>query len=393
MKYLSIKEVDIKNKRVLIRVDFNVPIIDGKIESFVRIESSLKTIKYALKKNAAVILMSHLGRPIEGCFNAKFSLEKISLYLSKYLNHTVIFKKNYLEKFNISPGQIVLCENVRFNKGEKISDNLLSKKLSKLGDVFVMDAFASSHRIHASTYGIMKHSKIVCFGMLFVKEINSLNKIIYKKSRKLTAIIGGCKINTKINMLKNIINKVDNLLLGGEISTIFLSLNNKNIRKNFNKNMILLFGKVQRLIDYAKHKNINIVLPIDVRVSKSFKKKSLSETKKIKDVSVTDKILDIGPETEKIFYKYILDSDSILWNGALGVFEFDNFFKGTKSIVKNISRSKSFSVAGGGDTISAIQKFGSLKDISYISTAGGAFLKFFETNGQFPFCDIFKKLK
>ncbi len=375
------------NKRVLVRLDLNVPIKNGIILSDTRIKSSLCTIKFLINSGSKVILCSHLGRPKEGVYDENFSLFPICKRLEELLNIKVLLIKDYLLKninFNIiNSNNILLLENVRFNKGESKNDINLSKKYSNLCDIFVMDAFATSHRINSSTYGICNFVKLCLLGFLFEKEIKFLSKILIKPKRPLVSIVGGAKISTKFKVLNSLANISDNLIVGGGISNTFLAskyyIGNSLYDKNFvnlSKNLI------------SKYKNIP--LPIDCRVGKNFSELSKSYCKDLNDISINEEIMDIGDKTIKLFCKIIINAKTILWNGPVGVFEFLNFRKGTKYIIKAIIKSKAFVVAGGGDTISCIELFNIGKYISYISTGGGAFLYYIERK-TLPILELLSK--
>lgn len=375
MDFLSITDVSLNSKRVLIRVDFNVPIENSSIASTTRIDAALPTIKYALSQGASVILISHLGRPKENEYNDEFSLSPVARYLTKLLKQPVHLVKNYLSGLNIMPGQIVLCENVRFNQGEKVSSEDLSRQLSCLCDVFVMDAFATAHRTHASTYGVAKYAPIACAGLLLTKELKALENLNQAK-KPLIAIVGGSKVSTKLMVLENLIDKVDQLIVGGGIANTFLVAEGFKVGKSLIEKDLI--NTAHTLMKKAKEKGVTMPLPIDVRVAKSFDQNSKSEIKDVNMVCDDDIILDVGPLTEMKLAKLISAASTVLWNGPIGVFEFVNFEKGTKAISLAIANSNVFSVAGGGDTIAAIEKFNITEKISYISTAGGAFLEFIE---------------
>jgi len=376
MTLLNITDIPLKNKRVLIRLDLNVPLENGRISSKNRIESSLPSIEYALKSGAAVILMSHLGRPNEGYFDKKYSLFTVANELSKILNIEVVLVENWLNGINILPGQIKLCENVRFNSGESSCDDLLSKKIARLCDIFVMDAFGVANRKHASTYGVAKYAPIVCCGKLVLSELRNLNQVLQNPRYPLLAIVGGSKVSGKLKVLKNLAKKVNALILGGGIANTFLRARGFEIGKSLFEESFLDFAV--DLLDHAEGKSISIPLPVDVRVSKSFHKREVAYIKNVGEIEKDDIILDVGPKTELNFKKFISPSKTILWNGPIGVFEFPHFESGTKTIAKLISESQAFSLAGGGDTVSAIEKFKIKNKISYISTGGGSFLDFIE---------------
>ncbi|QJC31579.1 phosphoglycerate kinase [Enterobacteriaceae endosymbiont of Donacia tomentosa] len=373
---ISILDINIKNKILLIRSDLNVPIDQyGNISSDIRIQLSLPTIKYALEKNAKIIISSHLGRPNEGEYNPQYSLKNIAIYLEKILKRKVILKKDYLNnKLIFKKNEIILLENVRFNLGEKNNDEILSKKYASLCDVFVMDAFATSHRIHASTYGVIHFAKQSCAGLLLINEINHLKKFLKKPKKPLISIVGGAKISTKFNVLNKLANLSDKVIVGGGIANTILSLNNDIGNSLYESNAIHLAKKL-----IQKYKNI--IVPVDCRVSESLSNDSLVKIKKVNNILKNEKILDIGDETIKIIVQQLQKAATILWNGPVGVFEFKKFRKGTEAIINTIiSNNNIFSIIGGGDTLAAVNLFHALNKISYISTGGGAFLKFIEGN-------------
>ena len=376
MQFLSITDVPLKDKRVLIRADFNVPLKDGKITSSARIEAALKTIRYVLEHGAGVMLMSHLGRPVEGNYDENLSLKPVAERLSTLLDHPVRFEKNWLDGVKCHPGDVILCENVRFNLGEKKSDAALSRKMAALCDVFVMDAFATAHRAQASTYTVAKYAPVACAGLLLTDELNALTAALKSPKKPLVAIVGGAKISTKLAVLDNLLDKVDQLIVGGGIANTFL------VAAGFDVGNSLveadLVDHARRLLEKAKAKGVAIPLACDVRVAKHFSDKAAAVAKEIDDVEPDEMIFDIGPMTEKSLVQLIEKAKTILWNGPVGVFEFDAFAAGTKAIAIAIAKSRAFSVAGGGDTIAAIEKFDVKADISYLSTAGGAFLEFIE---------------
>ncbi|MXP51201.1 phosphoglycerate kinase [Pantoea sp. SoEX] len=372
MFMITMDELDINNKRILIRVDFNVPIKQGNIISHTRIIAALPTIKFALKKNAKVMVMSHLGRPYEGIYDDEFSLLPIVKYLKHKLANTKIkLIKNYLDGIELNNGELVILENVRFNKGENINDELLAKKYAALCDIFVMDAFGAGHRIQASTCGVAKFAKISCIGPLFSCELNILSKAIKKPKRPLVVIVGGSKISTKFNLLNNLSKIADNVIVGGGIANTFLAIENKIGKSLYEPEFIEL---ARKLLD-----KYNIQIPLDLRVSTEYSENALAITKNRTDISDNEFILDFGDKTIQSLVILLKKANTILWNGPIGVFEFPNFCTGTKIIAQNIANSSAFSIAGGGDTLAAIDLFGIKDKISYISTGGGAFLKFIES--------------
>ncbi len=385
MSILTIKDVNLFNKKVLVRLDLNVPINNGKIISDRRIKLSLPTIEYILNKGGYVIICSHLGRPTNSKYNKKYSLLPIVKYIKKSLNTNVLLIKNYLHKKNIdfhSKKDILVLENVRFNKGEIYNDLKLSKKYAEFCDIFVMDAFATAHRKHSSTYGIIKYAKLSCIGLLFCSEIKNLSKIIINPIRPLVSIVGGSKISTKFSFLNSLAKVSDTLIVGGGISNTFISIDNKVGKSLYEPSYINLAKKLRN--------KYNIPIPIDCRVGKNFSKNSLSYVKNVNNISNNEEIMDIGDKTSILFYNIISKAKTILWNGPVGVFEFPNFRKGTKIIIDSIIKSKAFIVAGGGDTIFAIEFFNAINYISYISTGGGAFLNYIKDK-NLPVISILKK--
>ena len=388
MSFLSIKDVELNNKKVLVRVDFNVPVKNEKVTSKVRIEAALPTIKYLLDNGAGVILLSHLGRPIEGEYNKEYSLKPVAESLSELLGMPVKFEENWLEGVEVKKGEIVLCDNVRFNKGEKKSCDELSKKIASLGDVFVMDAFATSHRAQATTYGVAKFIPVACAGLLLDGEIKALESALKLPKKPMTAIVGGSKVSTKLSVLHNLVDKVENLIVGGGIANTFIKAKGFNVGTSLYEEDLI--DEAKQIMTQAEAKNVTIPLPVDVRVAKEFSENAQAQVKAVNDIADDEMILDIGPETEKLLSSIIAKSNTVLWNGPLGVFEFDNFSLGTKALSLAIAGSDGFSVAGGGDTIAAIEKFEIKDKVSYISTAGGAFLEFLEGK-KLPAIEILKE--
>ncbi len=371
----TLSQIDIQNKRVIIREDFNVPMKDGHIMNDQRLKAALPTIQTVLEQNAGVILLSHLGRPQEGIWEEQFSLEPIAEYLSEVLSLPVRFEKDYLDGLNIQPGEIVLCENVRFNAGEKANDAKLAQKMAKLGDVFIMDAFATSHRAEVSTCGIMKYIPSVP-GPLLQRELAALNALMENPQRPLTAIVGGAKVSDKLILLKNLVQKVDNLIIGGGIANTFLAASGFFVGESLHEPALL--DKAREILALAKQHNCHIPLPKDVVVAESLTHDAKTTIKSIDNVSTFDKILDIGPSTAEMLATIIHQSKTILWNGPVGVFEMPPFAAGTKAVAEAVATSSAFSVAGGGDTLSAVELFGVADKISYLSTGGGAFLEYIE---------------
>ncbi|QCO70998.1 phosphoglycerate kinase [Buchnera aphidicola] len=371
MTIKKMTEINITGKRVLIRSDLNVPIENGIIQSDARILAALPTIKLAIKNNAKVIVMSHLGRPKEGCYTKKYSLLPIFQYFKKIFKNTKIhFSDNFLDGIQLNSGEIAILENTRFNEGELQNSDTLSKKYSNLCDIFVMDAFGSSHRIESSTYGIGKFVKIACAGLLLINEIHALKKALKKPKRPMVAIIGGAKVSTKFNILHKLGKIADTIIVGGGIANTFLAIDYK-IGKSLHEPDFIFEAKKLR-------EKYNIIVPIDSRIGKKFCKNEKSIIKLPNDIKEDEEIMDFGDESIKKIIDILRKSQTIIWNGPVGVFEFPNFRKGTEIIAKTIAHSNAFSIAGGGDTLSVIDMFNIKNNISYISTGGGAFLEFME---------------
>lgn len=368
MSLLKMADVNLSAKRVLIRQDLNVPIENNQVLSDERIVASLPTINYALKQNAKVILVSHLGRPIAGKFEKKFSLEPVAKHLSKILKKPVRFISNWLDGFEIEAGEVVLCENVRFQIGETENDSKLAKKMANICDICIQDAFGVAHRTHASTNKITKFVDYACAGPLLIEEITQINKFLHNTKSPKIAIVGGSKVSTKLSVLQSIAKNVDYLIVGGGIANTFIAAKGYSIGKSlYEKDLI---PEAQKLIKKNK-----IFIPSDVVCAKEFNKKAKTTIKDIANIEKDDMIFDIG-ENSIIELKNIIQlAKTIFWNGPLGVFEFDNFNKGTENLAKAIAASKAVSIAGGGDTIAAIKKYNIKDKISYISTGGGAFLE------------------
>ncbi|HAJ86122.1 phosphoglycerate kinase [Stutzerimonas stutzeri] len=371
MTVLKMTDLDLQGKRVLIREDLNVPVKDGAVKSDARILASLPTIKLALEKGAAVLVCSHLGRPEEGVYSEEDSLKPVADYLSKALGREVPLVKDYLDGVEVKPGELVLLENVRFNKGEKKNTDELAQKYAALCDVFVMDAFGTAHRAQGSTHGVAKFAKVACAGPLLAAELDALGKALDKPQRPMVAIVAGSKVSTKLDVLTSLADICDQLIVGGGIANTFLAAAGYKVGKSLHE---------ADLIDTAKAiaAKVAVPLPVDVVVAKEFAESAEATVKAIADVADDDMILDIGPKTAAVFGEMLKASQTILWNGPVGVFEFDQFGNGTKVLAQAIAQSPAFSIAGGGDTLAAIDKYGVAEQISYISTGGGAFLEFVE---------------
>lgn len=376
MTLASMSDIDLNNQRVLIREDLNVPLHQGKISSDARIKAALPTIQAALDQNAAVMVMSHLGRPTEGENDPSLSLQPVADYLSNYMNQPVRLVTDWLNGIAIKPGELVVCENVRFNRGEKNNDKALSKKMAALCDVFVMDAFATAHRAQASTTGVAEFAPIACAGPLLLSEISTLQQALKQPNKPMAAIVGGSKISTKLSVLENLLNTVDLLIPGGGIANTFLKARDINIGQSLHEPDLI--DTAIGILDKAQQKGVTIPLPIDVRVATAFDANAKATVKSLKDIDDNDMILDVGPTTAMSYANLICSANTIVWNGPLGVFEFPAFADGTRTLGEAIAKSHAFSIAGGGDTLAALDQFNLSNDISYISTGGGAFLELLE---------------
>ena len=376
---MSIKrmvDLDLSGKRVLIRQDLNVPVKNGKVTSDIRIQASVPTIEKALAAGAAVMLLSHLGRPVEGQYDEESSLKPVAERLSSLLNKPVRLEKDWLDGISIKPGEVVLCENVRFNSGEEKNSDALGQKMAALCDVFVMDAFGTAHRAQASTHSVAKFAPIVCAGPLLSSELDALGKALETPVKPLVAIVGGSKVSTKLTVLKSLSEKVDQLIVGGGIANTFIAASGFTVGKSLYE--ADLIDEAKRLIADAKKAGSDIPIPVDVVCAKEFSETAVATVKAVADVQADDLILDIGPETAKLYATIIKSAGTIVWNGPVGVFEIDQFAEGTKSLATAIAESSAFSIAGGGDTLAAIDKYGIEDKVSYTSTGGGAFLEFLE---------------
>ena len=370
-KILQMIDLELQGKRVLIRVDLNVPIKNGVITSDARILAAIPTIEYALKAGARVILMSHLGRPIEGNFNEQYSIKPIARYIQELLKVNITVTSDREEKIFNCDSDLIFLENVRFNEGEKTNNQSLSKSYASLCDIFVMDAFGAAHRSQASTYGVAKYAPISCAGPLLVRELNVLDKILEQPARPMVAIVGGSKVSSKLAVLKKLADRVDQLIVGGGIANTFLAAKGLPIGSSLFEHNLIAEAKEIML-------KTEILLPTDVIVGREFCESTIATIKSVNEISSKDMIFDFGPISAKKLANILVSSGTILWNGPIGVFEFDQFQGGTKTIAKAIADSNSYTVAGGGDTLAAIDKFGIIDKISYISTGGGAFLEYVE---------------
>lgn len=376
MSVIRMSDLDLQNKRVLIREDLNVPIKAGKISSDARLKAALPTIELALSKGGKVMLMSHLGRPEEGEFSAEASMQPIVDYLNKALSVPVRLVSDYLDGVSINTAEVVVFENVRFNKGEAANDEQLAKQLAALCDVFVMDAFGTAHRAQASTHGVAKYAPIACAGPLLVAELDALSAALKEPKRPLVAIVGGSKVSTKLTVLESLSGIVDQLIVGGGIANTFIAAKGNKVGKSLYE--ADLIDEAQRLMRQATERGATIPVPTDVVVGTEFSEASSATLKAVSAVDAADMIFDIGPDTVKQLIEIINNAGTIVWNGPVGVFELEQFSAGTKALAEAIANSKAFSIAGGGDTLAAIDKYQIADKVSYISTGGGAFLEFLE---------------
>lgn len=369
-------DLDLSGKRVLIRQDLNVPVKNGIVTSDLRIQASIPTIEKALSAGAAVILLSHLGRPVEGQYDEASSLKPVADSLSTLLGKPVRLEKDWLDGIVIAPGEVVLCENVRFNVGEEKNSDELGKKMAALCDVFVMDAFGTAHRAQASTHSVAKFAPIVCAGPLLASELDALGKALETPAKPLVAVVGGSKVSTKLTVLKSLSEKVDQLIVGGGIANTFIAAAGFPVGKSLYE--ADLIEEAKRLIAAAKKAGSDIPIPVDVVCAKEFSETATATIKRVENVEADDLILDIGPDTAKHYAELIKSAGTIVWNGPVGVFEIEQFSHGTQSLATAIAKSSAFSIAGGGDTLAAIDKYGISDQVSYTSTGGGAFLEFLE---------------
>lgn len=371
MSVIKMTDLDLAGKRVLIRADLNVPVKEGKVTSDARIRASLPTIEAALKQGAKVMVTSHLGRPTEGEYNEEFSLLPVVNYLKDKLSAPVRLAKDYLDGVEIAAGELVVLENVRFNKGEKKDDETLSKKYAALCDVYVMDAFGTAHRAQASTHGVGKFAPIACAGPLLSAELEVLGKALGNPARPMVAIVGGSKVSTKLTVLGALSKIADQLIVGGGIANTFVAAQGNNVGKSLYE--ADLIPEAKRLLETC-----DIPVPTDVRVATEFSETATATLKPANQIKDDEQILDLGDESAERLAEILKNAKTILWNGPVGVFEFPNFRKGTEIVARAIAESEAFSIAGGGDTLAAIDLFGIADQISYISTGGGAFLEFVE---------------
>lgn len=373
---LKMTDLDLQGKRVLIRVDFNVPVADGKVTSDARIRAALPSIEKALAGGANLMLMSHRGRPKEGELTADDSMQPIADHLASCIDRPVRLVADYLHGVSHNGNEVLMFENVRGNVGEKANDDALAKQLAALCDVFVNDAFGTAHRAQASTHGVAKYAPVACAGPLMAGELDALAKALETPARPMVAIVGGSKVSTKLTVLNSLMDKVDQLIVGGGIANTFMAANNLPVGKSLVE--MELVDEAKALMKKAADRNASIPIPSDVVVGKEFSADTQATTKAAEDVAEDDMIFDIGPETSAVLAEILANAGTIIWNGPVGVFEFDAFAQGTKSLSLAIADNTGFSIAGGGDTLAAVDKFDIADKVSYISTGGGAFLEFVE---------------
>ncbi|MCX7042201.1 MAG: phosphoglycerate kinase [Gammaproteobacteria bacterium] len=376
MPILRMADLDLSGKRVLIREDLNVPVKDGHITSEQRILAALPTLRLALEKGAAVMVTSHLGRPKEGLWTQEDSLEPVARRLSELLQRPVPLIRDWVDGVQVAPGELVLLENCRMNPGEGKDDEGLSRKYAALCDVFVMDAFGTAHRAQASTHGVIRQAKVACGGPLLMAELDALAKALHEPARPLVAIVAGSKVSTKLELLGNLVGKVDQLIVGGGIANTFIAAMGHPVGKSLCEHDLVETARA--IMAQAKARGADIPVPTDVVVAPAFSADAPATIKAVADVGPDDMILDIGPDTAARYAATIASAGTIIWNGPVGVFEFDAFGKGTEVLARAIADSGAFSIAGGGDTLAAVEKYGVAKGIDYISTGGGAFLEFCE---------------
>ena len=374
MNVLRMSEQSLGGQRVMIRLDLNVPLKNGAVASDTRIRATLPTIRMALEQNAAVILLSHLGRPTEGEYDEQFSLRPVALHLGELLDAPVRLVTDWLDGIDVSPGEVVLCENVRFNKGEKSNDETLSRQMADLCDVFVMDAFGTAHRAQASTHGVAQYAPVACAGPLLVSELEALNKAMAEPARPVVAIVGGSKVSTKLTVLDSLSDMVDQLIVGGGIANTFIAAAGHDVGESLYE--ADLVGDAKRMM--LASAGAEIPVPEDVVVAVEVSESAPSQVRPVDQVESDELILDIGPKTAERYAEMLAAAGTIVWNGPVGVFEIDQFGGGTERIAHAVADSDAFSIAGGGDTLAALDKYGVTDRISYVSTGGGAFLEFLE---------------
>ncbi len=375
MHVLKMSDQVLTGRRVMIRADLNVPVADGRVTSDARIVATLPTITEALQKGAAVILLSHLGRPTEGQFAEEFSLRPVAEHLATLLERPVRLVRDWLDGVEVAPGEVVLCENVRFNKGEKKDNEDLARRMAALCDVFVMDAFGTAHRAEASTHGVARFARVACAGPLLVAELEALGRVLANPRRPVVAIVGGSKVSTKLSVLENLVAKVDTLIVGGGIANTFIAAAGHPVGKSLHEPDLV--AEARRLATPG-HGRAHIPLPEDVVVATEFAATARAVTRAVGAVQPDELILDIGPATAARYAAIVQNAGTIVWNGPVGVFEIEQFGAGTRRLAEAVAQSPAFSIAGGGDTLAALDRYGLTERISYVSTGGGAFLEFLE---------------
>jgi len=376
MDVIRMTDLDLAGKRVLVREDLNVPVEDGRVSSDARIRAALPTLRLALEKGAAVMVMSHLGRPAEGEFDARYSLAPVAEHLSELLGQPVRLVRDWLDGVQVGRGEVVLCENVRFNAGEKKDDEALAKRMAALCDVFVMDAFGTAHRAQASTHGVARFAPVACAGPLLSAELEALGKALHAPARPLVAIVGGSKVSTKLTVLETLLERVDQLIVGGGIANNFIAAAGHAVGKSLHEADLL--DETRRLVDKARERGAAIPLPSDVVVSRGLESHHQAAVRPVDEVGAEEMILDVGPDTAAAYAQILARAGTIVWNGPVGVFEDPRFAGGTRALAEAVAASPAFSIAGGGDTLAALDAFGLSQQVSYVSTGGGAFLEFLE---------------
>ncbi|MFC0717991.1 phosphoglycerate kinase [Luteimonas padinae] len=376
MSILRMTDLDLAGKRVLVRQDLNVPVAEGRVTSDQRILASLPTLRALLDAGAAVMVMSHLGRPTEGTWSEADSLAPVAARLSELLGREVPLVRDYLDGVDVAPGQLVLLENCRMNAGEKADDEALSKRYAALCDVFVMDAFGTAHRAQASTHGVIRHAAQAAGGPLLMAELDALGRALQDPARPMLAIVAGSKVSTKLELLSSLVGKVDQLIVGGGIANTFIAAAGHGVGKSLYEADLVETAK--KIMAEARARGADIPVPTDVVVATAFAADAPATVKPVDAIGDDDLVLDIGPDTAKRYAAMIADAGTVVWNGPVGVFEFDAFGRGTEALARAIAASKAFSIAGGGDTLAAVDKYGIADGVSYISTGGGAFLEFLE---------------
>ena len=384
MQIPRMQDLDLQGLRTMIRLDLNVPIENGVITSAARIQAALPTVEIALSKGATVILLSHLGRPDPEALDGSFSLEPVARKLEELMGKPVCFLADWIEEIPDINDKLILCENTRYLKGEKTNDESLSKQIANLCDVYVMDAFGASHRQHASTFGVVQYAEQACIGPLLSREIEYLTKALSEPEKPLVAIIGGAKISSKLGVIESLSKTCDHIIVGGGIANTFLLAEGKETGKSLIEPEMV--GPATRILNLD---GVNVPIPIDVTVAKEFSNEAIAETKSVEEIEKDDVILDIGPETAIIYKDIINKAKTIIWNGPLGVFEFDQFSNGTRSLAKAVEKNSGFKIVGGGDTVAVVEKYNIADSISYISTGGGAFLEFLK-NRTLPSVEVLK---